>query len=43
MKHDILKWELHYYQEREIKGMKDRYLGTFSGIVGQYLKLGIKH
>lgn len=23
--------------------MKDRYLGTFSGIVGQYLKLGIKH
>ena len=31
MKHDILKWELHYYQNREIKGMKDRYLGTMSG------------
>ena len=34
MKHDILKWELHYYQEKKIKSMKDRYLGTYAGMVG---------
>ena len=37
MKHDIMKWELHYHAEKKIKKMKDQYLGTFSAMVGMYV------